>query len=250
MLDAYIYGGLRSPIGRHGGKLAALRPDDLVATVISATLAQSPFKPEDVEDIILGDANQAGEDARNIARHAGLLAGLPVEVPGQTINRLCASGLASVTEAARTVTCGEGRLIVAGGVESMSRAPFVLGKAENAYSRDLRVCDSTIGARFPNPKIIERYGNDTMPQTADNVARELGVGREDCDIFAAASQRKYAAAKADGFYDGRSHAGDGAAWQEVSSGGCCRRRAPAASDRRLDPGEAADPVRWRRGNCR
>jgi acetyl-CoA C-acetyltransferase len=202
MLDAYIYDGLRSPIGRHAGKLAAVRPDDLAAEMIRAVLARNPFKPEQVEDVILGDTNQAGEDARNVARHAGLLAGLPVTVGGQTVNRLCASGLAAVIESARAVTCREGSLYIAGGVESMSRAPFVMAKAESAYSREVRMFDSSIGARFPNPKVYAQFGKDTMPETSDNVAKEYGITREQSDLFAFESQQKYAAAKAEGFFKG------------------------------------------------
>ena len=202
MLDAYIYDGLRSPFGRHGGKLAAVRPDDLVADVIKALLAHVPFKPEDVEDVLLGCTNQAGEDSRNIARHAVLLSGLPPTIPGATVNRLCASGLEAVIAAARAITCGEGELYLAGGVESMSRAPFAMAKSEAAYSRDVRMYDTTIGARFPNPKIAQAWGSDTMPQTGDNVAKDLGITREESDRFAADSQAKYAAAKAAGFFAG------------------------------------------------
>ncbi|NLF52859.1 MAG: 3-oxoadipyl-CoA thiolase [Thauera phenolivorans] len=200
MLDAYLYGGLRSPIGRHAGKLAPVRPDDLVATVMRELLARSAFEAADVEDVILGCAAQAGEDSRNVARHAALLAGLPTEVAGQTVNRLCGSGLAAVIDSARAVSCGEGELYVAGGVESMSRAPFVVAKAESAWSRDFKVFDTTIGARFPNPRIVEQFGNDSMPETGDNIAAEFGIDREAADRFAAASQARYAAAKADGFY--------------------------------------------------
>ncbi|MBK8184561.1 MAG: 3-oxoadipyl-CoA thiolase [Candidatus Competibacteraceae bacterium] len=202
MLDAYIYDGLRSPFGRHAGALAAVRPDELVATVIKKLVGRSPFPPEQIEDVILGCTSQAGEDSRNVARNALLAAGLPDAVPGQTVNRLCASGLAAILDSARAITCGEGDLYVAGGVESMSRAPFVVGKAESAYSRDFRVFDSTIGARFPNPRVIERYGADTMPETGDNVAAQFGISREESDRFAAASQAKYAAAKAADFYSG------------------------------------------------
>lgn len=200
MLDAYIYDGLRTPFGRHAGSLAAVRPDTLVAGVISALLGKHSFLAEEVEDVIIGCTNQAGEDSRNLARHAVLLSGLPVSVPGQTVNRLCSSGLAAVVDAARAVTCKEGELYLAGGVESMSRAPFVIAKSESAYSRDFRMFDSTIGARFPHPAIIKQFGGDTMPETADNVAREFGIGREDSDIFAAGSQAKYAKALADGFF--------------------------------------------------
>lgn len=200
MLDAYIFAGLRTPFGRHGGALAPVRPDDLVANVIRELLARHSIPGEAIEDVILGNTNQAGEDSRNIARHASLLAGLPVTVPGQTVNRLCASGLAAVIDAARAVTCKEGDLFVAGGVESMSRAPFVMAKAEAAYSRELTVFDSTIGARFPNPKIVAEFGNDTMPQTGDNVAQEYGIIREEADTFAANSQARYEAAHRAGFF--------------------------------------------------
>lgn len=202
MLNAYIYAGLRTPFGRHGGALAPVRPDDLIAQVIRELLARTSVPGEAIEDVILGNTNQAGEDSRNIARHAALLAGLPVTVPGQTVNRLCASGLAAVIDAARAVTCGEGELFVAGGVESMSRAPFVMAKAEAAYSRDLTVFDSTIGARFPNPKIVAGFGNDSMPETGDNVAREFGISREQADRFAARSQANYEAARQAGFFAG------------------------------------------------
>lgn len=200
MLDAYIYAGLRSPIGRHAGKLAAVRPDDLAATVMRELVARSAFQAADVEDVILGCSAQAGEDSRNVGRHAALLAGFPTQVAGQTVNRLCGSGLAAVIDGARAVTCGEGDLYVVGGVESMSRAPFVVAKAESAYSRDFKVFDTTIGARFPNPRIIEQFGNDSMPETGDNVAAEFGISREAADRFAAASQARYAAAKAAGFF--------------------------------------------------
>ena len=200
MLDAYIYDGSRTPIGRHAGALAAVRPDDLLAATIRAVVGRNSFEPESIEDVIVGCACQAGEDARNIGRHAALLAGLPVEVAGQTVNRLCGSGLAAVVEAARAVTCGEGELFVAGGVESMSRAPFVLGKAEEAFGRKAEIYDSSIGARFPNRRLTAAFGADTMPETADIVADDLGIGREDSDRFAEASQARYESAKVDGFY--------------------------------------------------
>jgi acetyl-CoA C-acetyltransferase len=200
MLDAYIFAGLRTPFGRHGGALAPVRPDDLAAHVIRELLARYAIPGDAIEDVILGNTNQAGEDSRNIARHAALLAGLPVTVPGQTVNRLCASGLAAVIDAARAVTCKEGELFIAGGVESMSRAPFVMAKAEAAYSRELTVFDSTIGARFPNPKIVSEFGNDSMPQTGDNVAHEYGIDRTQADIFAAGSQARYEAARKSGFF--------------------------------------------------
>lgn len=202
MLDAYVYSGLRSPFGRQAGVLAPIRPDDLIAQVIKELVARSPFSPEQVEDVVLGCACQAGEDSRNIARHAVLLSGLPATTPGQTVNRLCSSGLAAVLDAARAITSGEGDLYIAGGVENMSRAPFVVAKSESAYGREFKVFDSAIGARFPNPKITKAFGNDTMPETADNVAKDLGLSREDCDKFAAASQSRYAAAKESGFFQG------------------------------------------------
>lgn len=202
MLDAYIYDGLRTPFGRHAGKLASIRPDNLLADVLNALIAKTAFPVEQIEDVIIGCTNQAGEDSRNVARNAVLAAGLPATIPGQTVNRLCASGLAAVLDAARAITAGEGELYIAGGVESMSRAPFVVAKAESAFQREMKSYDTTMGARFPNPRVIERYGADTMPETGDNVARELGVTREDADRFAAASQANYARAKAAGFFAG------------------------------------------------
>lgn len=200
MLNAYIYDGLRSPFGRHTGELASIRPDDLAATVIQKLLEKTGVPGADIEDVILGDTNQAGEDSRNVARNALLLAGLPVTVPGQTVNRLCASGLGAVIDSARAITCGEGELYIAGGVESMSRAPFVMGKAESAYSRDAKIYDTTIGSRFPNKKIIAQYGGHSMPETGDNVAAEFGISREQADLFAAQSQAKYQKAKEEGFF--------------------------------------------------
>lgn len=200
MLNAYIYEGLRSPFGRHAGELASIRPDDLAATVIQKLLEKTGVPGADIEDVILGDTNQAGEDSRNVARNALLLAGLPVTVPGQTVNRLCASGLGAVIDSARAITCGEGDLYIAGGVESMSRAPFVMGKAESAYSRDAKLYDTTIGSRFPNKKIIAQYGGHSMPETGDNVAAEFGISREQADLFAAQSQAKYQKAKQEGFF--------------------------------------------------
>ena len=201
MLDAYVYDGLRTPIGRHAGALAPMRPDDLLAGVIKELIGRNSFKLGDYEDAIVGCTNQAGEDARNVARHAALLAGLPIETGGLTVNRLCGSGLAAMLDTARAASCGQGELFIAGGVESMSRAPFVMSKAESAYSRDTKIFDSTIGARFPNPRIAKGFGNDSMAETADNVAREHGITREQSDTFALASQEKYASAKAAGFYD-------------------------------------------------
>lgn len=202
MLNAYIYDGIRTPFGRHAGALSSIRPDNLAAHVMKALLEKNGLASDIFEDVILGNTNQAGEDSRNIARHATLLAGLDVKTPAQTVNRLCASGLAAVIDAARAISCGEGDVILAGGVESMSRAPFVFAKSETPFSRDFKVFDSTIGARFPNPAIEKAFGNDTMPKTGDNVAVEYGVSREEADTFAAASQAKYEAARQAGFFAG------------------------------------------------
>ena len=202
MLDAYMYTGLRSPFGRHAGALARLRPDDMLAEIIAKVVAQSGFAADKVEDVVVGCANQGGEDSRCVARHAALVAGLPIEIPGSVLQRNCGSGLNAIGVAAQAITCGEGDIFVAGGVESMSRAPYVMSKAEAPFGRDMRVFDSTIGARFPNPKVEGRFGGDTMPETADNLARDYQITREEADVFAAGSQSKYAAAKADGFYAG------------------------------------------------
>src|SRR5690606_6590366 len=199
MLDAYIYDGTRTPIGRYGGKLAPVRPDDMLGSVLRALVDKNPFKPEDIEDMVIGCANQGGEDSRCIARHAGLLAGLPIELGGSVVQRNCASGLNAIVNAAHAITAGEGDLFLVGGVESMSRAPFVMGKSDSPFSLDLRVFDSTIGSRFPNPRIIKEFGDDTMPQTADNLAKDFTISREAADKFAYASQQKYATAKGEGF---------------------------------------------------
>ena len=202
MLDAYIYDGLRSPIGRHAGKLAPLRPDDLAAGVIKEVVARNKVDPAEIADIVLGCVNQAGEDSRNVARFAALLSGLPPTTPGVTVNRLCASGLQAVVDAARAVSVGEGDMYIAGGVESMSRAPYVFSKADSPYSREIKMFDTTIGSRFPNPKVVKQFGNHTMPETGDNVAKDLGITREQADEFALASQQKYATAEKEGFYKG------------------------------------------------
>ena len=200
MLDAYIYGGLRTPFGRHGGALSRVRPDDLLAGVIKEATARSGFAIEAIDDVSVGCASQAGEDSRNVARHALLLAGLPVETPGAVHNRLCGSGLNAIVGAAQAITCGEARVCIAGGVESMTRAPFVVGKAEQAFSKDFKVFDSSLGARFPNPRIEAAFGADTMPQTADNLARDYQISREESDLFALRSQQKFEAARNDGFF--------------------------------------------------
>ena len=206
MLEAFIYDGLRTPIGRHAGKLAPMRPDDLAAEVIKEVVARNKIEPREISDVVLGCVNQAGEDSRNVARFAALLSGLPPTTPGVTVNRLCASGLQAVVDAARAVTVGEGDLYIAGGVESMSRAPYVFSKADSPYSREVKMFDTTIGSRFPNPKVVKQFGNHSMPETGDNVAKEFGVSREQADEFALASQQKYAKAEAEGFYKGEIHA--------------------------------------------
>lgn len=201
MQDAYIYDGIRTPFGRFCGVLAGVRPDDLLAQTLQALLKRSVFDPEKFEDVVVGCTNQAGEDSRNVARHAGLLAGLPVSVAGQTVNRLCGSGLAAIADVSRAIRCNEGQLYIAGGVESMSRAPYVIGKAESPYARNQPMFDTVLGARFANPRITERFGGDSMPETADNIAVDLGLGREVSDAFAVRSQQRYAKALESGFYD-------------------------------------------------
>jgi len=202
MLDAYIYDGIRSPIGRHAGKLAGMRPDDLAGEVIAEVVRRNGVKSEEISDVVLGCVTQAGEDCRNVARFAALMAGLPPTTPGVTVNRLCASGLQAVTDAARAITTGEGELYIAGGVESMSRAPYVIAKSESPYSREVKLYDTTIGSRFTNPRFRKLYGDHQMPETGDNVAKEFGVTREQADEFALGSQKKYAKAEAEGFYKG------------------------------------------------
>jgi 3-oxoadipyl-CoA thiolase len=201
MQTAYVIDSVRTPIGKYGGGLSSIRPDDLLAHVIKALLERNPdIDPAAIEDVIAGDANQAGEDNRNVARMAALLAGLPVSVAGNTVNRLCASGLQAVMDAARAIACDEGELYIAGGVESMTRAPFVMGKAGSAFSRQSEIYDSTIGWRFVNKKMVELYHPYSMGETAENVARRWKVSREDQDRFGLASQEKYFAALAAGLW--------------------------------------------------
>jgi len=203
MPAAYICDGLRTPIGRYNGALAKVRPDDLAALTIKALLDRhKALAPDAIDDVILGCANQAGEDSRNVARMAALLAGLPDSVSGATVNRLCASGLDAVGQAARAIMSGDADLIVAGGVESMTRAPFVMGKADAAFSRAAKIEDTTIGWRFVNPAMAKAYGVESMPETAENVAAEFGIGRADQDAFAWRSQQRAAAAQARGFFQG------------------------------------------------
>jgi acetyl-CoA acyltransferase len=197
----YLCDAIRTPFGRYGGSLATLRTDDLAALPIRALMSRNAGVDWSVlDDVVYGCANQAGEDNRNVARMAALLAGLPVTVPGTTVNRLCGSSLDAIGVAARAIAAGEGDLLVAGGVESMSRAPFVMAKAETAFSRAARIEDTTIGWRFVNPAMKEAYGVDSMPETAENVADEFKVERADQDAFALRSQQRWAAADARGFF--------------------------------------------------
>ncbi len=199
MNEAYICDGIRTPIGRYGGALSAVRPDDMAALTIRNLLARNAgLEPAAIDDVLMGCANQAGEDNRNVARMAVLLAGLPETVPAATINRLCGSGLDAVGLAARSIRTGEAEVMIAGGVESMSRAPFVMGKAETAFSRKAEIFDTTIGWRFVNKLIKERHGIDSMPETAENVAEEFDIARSDQDAFAMRSQERAAAAQANG----------------------------------------------------
>jgi acetyl-CoA acyltransferase len=203
MTEAFLCDGLRTPFGRYGGALSGIRTDDLAALPLKALIARHARADwAGLDDVIYGCANQAGEDNRNVARMAVLLSGLPVSVPGVTVNRLCASSLEAVGLAARAIRCGEAQFLVAGGVESMSRAPFVVGKAETPFARAIKLEDTTIGWRFVNPEIQRRYGIDSMPETAENVAREFEVGREDQDAFALRSQQRWAAARAEQFFTG------------------------------------------------
>ena len=199
MAEAFICAAVRTPIGRYGGALSGVRADDLGAIPIRALAERHPQVDwTAVDDIIYGCANQAGEDNRNVARMSGLLAGLPVEVPGTTVNRLCGSGMDAVGFAARSIKAGEAALMIAGGVESMSRAPFVMGKAETAFARDAAIFDTTIGWRFVNPAMKKLYETHSMPQTADNVAAEFAISRADQDAFAVRSQQRWGAADAAG----------------------------------------------------
>lgn len=199
MTDAFICDAIRTPIGRYGGSLSGVRPDDLGAVPLKALMARNPnLDWSAIDDVIYGNANQAGEDNRNVARMSLLLAGLPEAVPGSTINRLCGSGMDATGTAARAIKSGETNLMIAGGVESMSRAPFVMGKAASAFSRDAQIFDTTIGWRFINPAMRAAYGVDSMPETAENVATDYKISREDQDLMALRSQEKASRAQADG----------------------------------------------------
>ena len=199
MKDVFICDGIRTPVGRYGGGLSSVRTDDLAAIPVTALMERNPNVDwAAVDDVMLGCANQAGEDNRNVGRMASLLSGLPLEVPACTINRLCGSGLNAVGSAAAAIRAGEGELMIAGGVESMSRSPFVIGKAESPYGRTQQMYDTTMGWRFINKKLNEQYGTDVMPKTAENLAEEFSISREDQDRFALWSQEKAAAAQNDG----------------------------------------------------
>lgn len=199
MSDVYICDAIRTPIGRYGGALSSVRADDLAALPIKALMARNAQVDwQAADDLLLGCANQSGEDNRNVARMAGLLAGLPQQVPGCTVNRLCGSGLNAVGDAARSIRSGEADLVIAGGIESMSRAPFVMAKAASAFSRSAELFDTTMGWRFINPELDKQYGTDAMPQTAENLASQYGISRDAQDQFALMSQQKAAAAQEDG----------------------------------------------------
>ncbi|MGN6342691.1 MAG: thiolase family protein [Ginsengibacter sp.] len=199
METVYVIDALRTAVGRYGGALSSIRPDDMLAVVIEALVKRNgKIDPAEIEDVIAGDANQAGEDNRNVARMAALLAGLPVTVAGNTVNRLCASGIQSIMDASRAIMCGDGNIFLAGGVESMTRAPFVMAKSDGAFSRKREMYDSTIGWRFPNKKLTEKYYPYSMGETAENVARQWKISRRAQDEFALESQEKYFAALAAG----------------------------------------------------
>jgi 3-oxoadipyl-CoA thiolase len=202
MSEAYVVDGVRTAIGNIGGTLSEVRADDLAAHVIRELVKRNPkLDAEKVADVLMGNANQAGEDNRNVARMASLLAGLPVTVPGETVNRLCASGMSAVANAARAVKLGEGDFYIAGGVENMTRAPYVMSKGSKPFARDIELFDTSLGWRFVNPKMKAKYGTDSMGQTAENVAEQYGVSREDQDKFAMRSQQRAAAARSAGRFE-------------------------------------------------
>ena len=201
-MNAFILDAVRTPIGRYGGALSSIRTDNLAAVPIAGLVKRNPeITWAELDDVILGDANQAGEDNRNVARMASLLAGLPVECPGTTVNRLCASGMDSIGMASRAIKSGDYRMAIAGGVESMSRAPFVMPKAGSAFARQAEIFDTTIGWRFVNPALKEQFGTDSMPQTADNVAQDFQISRDAQDAFAVRSQARYQTALNNGIFD-------------------------------------------------
>jgi acetyl-CoA acyltransferase len=231
----YLIDGIRTPIGNLSGALATVRTDDLAAHAIRALLARhASLDPARVADVVLGCANQAGEDNRNVARMAGLLAGLPVTVPGETVNRLCASGLSAVASAARAIKAGEGDLVIAGGVESMTRAPYVMSKSAQPFGRDMQLFDTSLGWRFVNPAMRAAHGTDSMGETAEHVAERYGVSREDQDAFAVRSQQKAAAARASGRFAG-----------EIAPVTVPQRKGPAvevAADEFLRPGTTTETL--------
>jgi acetyl-CoA C-acetyltransferase len=202
MEESWIFDGIRTPFGRYGGVLARLRPDDMMAVIIRELVQRHPGIEKNLEDVVIGDSNQAGEDSRNLGRNALLLAGLPVRVSGITVNRLCGSGLAAAVQVSNSIKCKEGDLFIAGGAESMTRAPMVMAKAEQAFARSAPMADSTIGWRFPNQKLISQFGAESMPETAENIGRSLGISREASDSYAFETQMRYEKARLDGFYKG------------------------------------------------
>jgi len=235
MNDAFIYDAIRTPIGRYAGALSAVRADDLAAVPIRELMRRNPAVDwADLDEVILGCANQAGEDNRNVARMAALLAGLPAAVPGGTVNRLCGSGMDAVGSAARAVKCGEAGLIIAGGVECMSRAPWVMPKAERAFSREARIYDTTLGWRFINPLMRRQYGVDSMPETAENVAEDFAVSRRDQDALALRSQQRAARAQENGWF-----AEEIAAVETVDSKG---RQVTVAQDQHPRPDTTAEKL--------
>ncbi len=200
MLDAVIYDGLRTPFGRHAGALSSVRPDDLAVQLIKSLISRHPTLAEAIEDVILGNVCQSGEDSRNIARFVGLMAGIPIQAGGVTVNRLCGSGMSAALSAARSVSVGEGNLYLAGGVESMTRAPFVVAKSPKAWDRQPEIYDATIGTRFPNPEMARLFGDFAMPETADNLAIDFEITRDQADAYAVRSQVAYESARARGFF--------------------------------------------------
>jgi acetyl-CoA acyltransferase len=235
MKEAYILDGIRSPIGNFGGSLSAVRADDLAAHVLRSLMERNPaLDPARIDDVILGCANQAGEDNRNVARMALLLAGLPVTVPGETINRLCASGLSAVAQAARIIKAGEGDLLIAGGVEQMTRSPWVISKTSSAFGRDAEMFDSSFGWRFVNKRMKEMYGTDAMGETAENLADQFKISREDQDAFALWSQQKAASARENGRFA-----------QEISPVSIPQKKGDAvlfSEDEFIKPGSSADAL--------
>ena len=201
MKESYIFDGIRTPFGRYGGILSSLRPDEMMSSTMIELISRYPQVRDQIEDVIIGDSNQAGEDSRNIARNALLLAGLPYHTPGVTVNRLCGSGLSAAIQVNHAIRSGEGDLFIAGGVESMTRAPFVMAKTEKAFNRSVSIADSTIGWRFPNNALISQYGSESMPETAENIARVLNISREESDQYAYDTQVRYENARISGFYD-------------------------------------------------